>query len=277
MELKIYEGAEHSPIIWNNNEIKAEISAKMEYYRNVIYSDGEIKLAKEDRATLNKFMQALDTRRKEIKKLYLKPYEDFEAQLKDIISLINEPIALIDAQVKEYEAKQKQEKEDRIKTYYAGLDVPEWLTLDRIFSDKWLNASVSFKKVQEEIDFRVESVKVDFEMLANLPEIGFEASEVYKKTLDAKRAVNEANTMREMALAKQKQAEEKAMREMELAKAVEEPKAEPAQEPAQEPEPVQEKAVEETSTFYLQVTVTETTKKALFDFLQAHGIEYGVL
>lgn len=273
MELKIYEGAEHSPITWNHEEIKAEISAKMEYYRNVIYSDGEIKLAKEDRATLNKFMQALDTRRKEIKKLYLKPYEDFEAQLKDIISLINEPIALIDAQVKEYEAKQKKEKEARIKEYFAGLDVPEWLTLDRIFSDKWLNASVNMKKVQEEIDFRIESVKVDFEMLANLPEIGFEASEVYKKTLDAKRAVNEANTMREMALAKQKQAEEKAMREMELAKAVEEPKAEPVK----EAEPVAEPAQEATSTFYLQVTVTETTKQALFDFMQAHGIEYGVL
>ena len=106
MELKIYNPTEDGfikSIEWNHEEIKKEIAEKVEYYKNLVYTDNQIKEAKADRAALNKFVKALEDKRKEVKKQCLAPYEDFEANMKEIIAVVNEPIALIDSQIKDHE------------------------------------------------------------------------------------------------------------------------------------------------------------------------------
>ena len=37
----------------------------------------------------------------------MKPYEEFEAKIKELSAIVNEPIALIDSQLKEYEMQKK--------------------------------------------------------------------------------------------------------------------------------------------------------------------------
>ena len=60
----------------------------LEKYENLTYTEDAIKTAKEDRSNLNKFKEAIDKRRKEIKKLCLKPYEEFEKRIKEYPSLL---------------------------------------------------------------------------------------------------------------------------------------------------------------------------------------------
>ena len=202
MELKIYNPAEDGfikKIDWNHEEIKKEVSEKVEYYKNLVYTDDQIKEAKADRATLNKFVTALENKRKEIKKQCLAPYEAFEKQMKEITSVVQEPIALIDAQVKGYDEKKKQEKLDEITSYFNSTEHPEWLHIAQIMNDKWMNASVSMKSVTNEINARLEQIKNDLSNIANLPEFSFEATETYKFTLDLGKAINEAHRLSEMA------------------------------------------------------------------------------
>jgi len=52
----------------------------------------------------------MNDKRIEVKKEYNKPLDKFEEKIKEIDGLIQEPIALIDAQVKEYEQKIIDEK-----------------------------------------------------------------------------------------------------------------------------------------------------------------------
>ena len=49
--------------------------------------------------------------RKEIKKQCLQPYEQFEAQIKDLLALIKDPVSLIDTQRKDFEEEKKKKKE----------------------------------------------------------------------------------------------------------------------------------------------------------------------
>lgn len=199
MELKIYSPTEDGfikAIEWNHAEIKKEVAEKVSYYANLIYSEDQIKEAKADRTKLNKFVQALESKRKEVKKQCLAPYEDFEKKLKEIISIVNEPIKLIDEQVKSYDEKKKAEKLEQIQEYWYMVTTPEQpLTLQRVMDARWLNVSTSMKYVQESINEILAKYAEDITTLQNLPEFSFEAIEVYKETLDLGKAIQEGKRL----------------------------------------------------------------------------------
>lgn len=208
MELRVNEVQLPEQIAFNYEELKQELTEKVSIYETMIYTDDGIKTAKEDRASLNKLKKALNDERIRREKEYMQPFNDFKAKINEIISIIDKPVAVIDSQIKAYEDKQKQDKKEQIEFYFAELiDIAEnavvnWLNLSAIFNEKWLNASTSMKSIQEEIKGRLEQVKNDLATLSDLPEFGFEATEVYKSTLDINKALNEGRRLAEIAKAK---------------------------------------------------------------------------
>lgn len=219
MEFKIYNPDENSfiqAIKWNNEEIKAELKEKLELYKNLIYTDEQISEAKADRAKLNKFVTALEDKRKEIKKVCLAPYEKFEKQVKELVFMINEPIALIDTRVKSFEEEKKNKKLEEIKAYYTGLDT-DFPSFEQIYNPKWLNASVSMASIKKDIDTRLGEINKELEILENLEKYPFEAIFEYKKNLDLSMAMSKANELRQIEEEKRKKEieEEKIKREIE--------------------------------------------------------------
>lgn len=209
MELKIYSPTEDGfikSIEWNHAEIKKEVAEKVSYYANLVYTEDQIKEAKADRAKLNKFVQAMEAKRKEIKKQCMQPYEDFEKKMKEITGIVNESIRSIDNQVKGYEEQKKSEKLEQIKAlWYEALEsdlVPESITFDQIMENRWLNMSVKLPAVKKEMESKLKEIADSMLMLSNLPEFGFEALQVYKSTLDVAKAVNEAQRMAQIQKAK---------------------------------------------------------------------------
>ena len=205
MELKIYSPTEDGfvqAIEWNHEEIKKEIAEKVKHYTNLVYTEDQIKIAKADRAKLIKFVAALETKRKEVKKQCLAPYEDFEQKMKEIVAIVNEPILMIDSQVKGYEEQQKAEKLEEIKAYWAEIlqdnKIPAGITFEHLFDEKWLNASVRMSAVQKEFDAKLDTITKDLATLSNLPEFGFEATEEYKRSLDLNRAIAEGQRLSEI-------------------------------------------------------------------------------
>ena len=114
MEFRVEEFPIATEIKFNFDEIKSEVAQKMDFYRNVTYTESQLQEAKHDRATLNKFINALDTRRKEIKDEILQPYKEFELRLNELKAIVEEPKQLIDTQIKAFEEKEKVEKHNRI-------------------------------------------------------------------------------------------------------------------------------------------------------------------
>lgn len=212
MELRVNEVQFPESISFNYEELKQELQEKVSMYETLVYTDEQIKEAKADRAKLNSLKKALNDERIRREKEWMVPFADFKAKINEIISIIDKPVLLIDKQVKEYEEKQKQDKLAKIQEYYNGIEKPElqWLGLPAIYSEKWLNASVSMKSIQEEINSRLEQIAKDLATLADLPEFGFEAAEVYKTTLDLNKAISEAKRMAEIAKAKAEREAEQA-------------------------------------------------------------------
>ena len=83
MELRIYNPQDDGfiqKIEWNFEELKNEITVASEEYAVSVYTDDAIKAAKADRAKLNKFVDAMEAKRKELKKKVMVPYEQFEKE-----------------------------------------------------------------------------------------------------------------------------------------------------------------------------------------------------
>lgn len=224
MELKIYKCEPQEEIKWNNEELKAEIAEKVKDYKNLVYTDNQIKDAKADRARLNKLVKALEDKRKEVKKECLQPYEKFESQIKEVIEIVNEPIALIDGQVKEYEELKKREKKEEIEKLFEEKNIFDWLDLKAVFDEKWLNASKNISRVEVELDEIIAKIDSDIRTLQSLKEFAFEAIEEYKHSLDISRAIAEGQRLAEIQRRK-----EEAKKEEEARKAEEQAKQEQAE------------------------------------------------
>ena len=85
MEIVIHnptQGQPLPPIQWNFPEVKQWVEDGLARYEGLTYDDTQMAEAKKDRANLNKLVQAIDEKRREMKRLYLQPYEGFEAQAK---------------------------------------------------------------------------------------------------------------------------------------------------------------------------------------------------
>lgn len=283
MELKIFSPKDDGfvkSIEWNHEDIKAEISEKVEHYKNLVYADDQIKEAKADRAKLRKFVEALEAKRKEVKKQCLAPYEDFEKKIKEIIAIIDEPIDLIDEQVKGYENSLREKKKKDIEALFAGIGFQRCVTLEKIFDDKWLNAPVSLKKIESEMIDIMHRVSTDLFTLEKLPEFSYEACEIYKETLDMNIALAKASEMAEMA---RKKAEHEAM--IKAKEEEERVKAEnnPPENDAKDEAPIQAAANEAVDSvndeprqwiaFKAYLTVKEA--RELKEFFKSRGIKFG--
>lgn len=155
----------------NHDEVKEFYIKKLEKYKNINYTDEQIQEAKKDRADLNKEAQAVQKFITNTKKDILKPFESFEANMKELKSLIFDTSQEIDGSIKAYEEKLKKEKQRLVEGCYKELIEDDWsaiITLERIFDEKWLNQSMNMKKVKEEMCGRIGFIKKDISVIRAL-------------------------------------------------------------------------------------------------------------
>lgn len=100
----------------------------------------------------------------------MKPYMDFDIKVKELLGVIEEPIILIDNQVKELEDKQREIKKLQIKQLFevAFADLKENVTLERIQDDKWLNATVNLKQIKEDLTAKAKEIKQAIDLLKSM-------------------------------------------------------------------------------------------------------------
>ena len=210
MELKIEPYKSPEAIIFNYEELRQKLLAKAEEYASVVYTEDQIKLAKEDRANLNRLKKALNDERIRREKEYMQPFSTFKAQIAEIISIIDKPVAVIDKQIKAAEEQAKAEKLQQIRDYFEEVN-PYEIKLEQIMDQKWLNASANMKAIKDTIDTRIAEIEKDLAVIRSLPAYAYEAEECYLDTLDLAKAVSHSHFL-------QAQAERKAAYEAEQAK-----------------------------------------------------------
>lgn len=277
-ELKITEPQLPDSITWNYEELKTQLTEALSGYENRIYTEDTIADAKADKASLNKLKKTINDERIRREKDYMKPFDTFKSQVKEICNLIDGASAKISDQIDTFEEKRQAEKKENIIKIFEEKKsgVADWLSFNQIFNDKWLNKTVSMTSIEEEISKVLTKIIFDLQTIKSLDAYSFEATECYKRTLDLNSAIAEGQRLVNI----QKRKEEEMQRQAALAKAQKQLEAgvqpestiaeevtteEPSEEPSEEPEPVY--------TVKFQVSLTKSQAVALSQFCKENKIK----
>lgn len=93
--------------IENEDQLDQLINQVTEHYGAQVFSDSNIPEAKEARAQLNKYIKAMEDRRKEIKREFTKPLTQFESIMKGYVEKITTISDDIGEGIKKYDEEQK--------------------------------------------------------------------------------------------------------------------------------------------------------------------------
>lgn len=196
----IIQKLETGTIEFNYDDIKKYLTERLETYQGLVYTEETISDAKGDRANLNKLKKAIDDKRKDIKKECLKPYDEFELKIKDLLALIDKPVNEIDEQIKGYESALKEDKFIKIIEIYNKYigDLKDILPLAKIQDDKWLNLTVKIKDIEVAIKEIINKVTTDLQVINEFDtEFKFEIKNKYLDTLDLSKALSEKTKLEE--------------------------------------------------------------------------------
>lgn len=272
MELRVEEYQLPEELKFNFEELKTELAEKVKTYETMVYTDDQIKEAKTDRANLNKLKKALNDERIRREREYMEPFNQFKEKINDIISIIDKPIAVIDKQIKAADDKRKADKQLEIGSLFVVKRFPDWVRIDMIQDSSWLNATTSMKQIEDNLDGWKNRISEELKTIEGLQEFSFEATEVYKKTLDMAKAIAEGQRLADIQKRK-KEAEEAAARmkaEAEARRA--EAEAKKQQEEAEKQEAPKEDAPASWIKFEALLTVENAGK--LRQFFISNGIEF---
>lgn len=171
----------------NFDEIEKALDAKLAEYKGAVFTEESKSIAKSEVANLRKLKKDFEDARKGVKKEWMKPYEDFEAKMKNLTEKIDEPICLIDSQLKDFERKRREERREKIKEIYQEIigDMEEYCDLGRIYDTKWENATTTMRSIRESIATAVESARIAVSTISGMQSDAVEkALEIYKDSQD---------------------------------------------------------------------------------------------
>lgn len=106
------------------------------------------------------YAKKLETERKAVKKAYIEPYQEFEAKVNKVVKALNDTASVVAENVDVFVQKQKEalRKErqaviDQLKEVLISRKMLSKEYADQfVFDEKWLNASTSKKKFEEQVE-----------------------------------------------------------------------------------------------------------------------------
>lgn len=290
MELILKSGTVTIPqAIENIQLLKQELADRLDYYKSLIVTEDGIKDAKADKANLNKLKTAIDSQRKEAKRQTMALYEPLEKECKELLAMIDEPIAAIDGQLKAFDEKKKAEKFAALTEFFEQINTLEFVKLEHVLNPKWANVTVKLDTLKAEMSGAVQAIVDDYaeikKLYADSPMLTAIVQR-FETTLDKSAAMAYAAEIerKEQARKAAEEAQKKAW------ESTDPPMPSKFMPPEPEPTPVQKsftaqsdtvvKTVEQpepVGTVTFSVTGTKSQIIALRDFMRHNNIAFTVI
>ena len=147
--------------ISNYEPLKAAAWEQVSAYKSLVVSEDGIASAKTDCAKLRKAAKNASDLRISLKKEHEAKIARTLDQLKELTEIFNDAANSIDAQVKEFDEKRKEEKQIAIGNIYRENigDMAQFLPMPKIFNEKWLNKGYTLDAITKEIKAQVSAVE----------------------------------------------------------------------------------------------------------------------
>lgn len=266
----------------NFEAVDAYLTEAMEPYTQMVVTEDSIGDAKKTLAQLRKLKDGINSQKIAVKREWMKPYTEYEDKAKTLMSRVEKGISNLDGQLKDYDARRKEEKMKELEQFFqseaekAGVaDYMVWLLLKNA---KWANASYRQEDAMNEILAAVDRCAGDLKIIREM-ESPFEAAmlEEYRKNgNDLRFALSLEKRLKTLQEAEErKRAQEAAETFREEENAVDDPDEPEAPEQPQFIRPiVEEPPKPKIYDLAFRVVVTMQQAHALKAFFTEQGIEY---
>lgn len=177
----------------NFAEVEAYIKERLKEYDGAVFTEESKGYAKKELAKLRAEKKELNDNLREAKKKYMAPWDAFEPKAKELINLFDEPIILIDGQVKAFEEDRIEQKKALIEAIYTELvgDLADIIPLGRIYNPKWENATMKEKAIREEVLAQATAARIALDTIHGMhSDAETKALDVFKQTLSLPEAIS---------------------------------------------------------------------------------------
>lgn len=204
-------------ITWNYEDLRAALKAQMDEYKSIVYTDDNVDDARKDVAKLRALRKAVNDRKIEIKNNCLEPYKIIEAQAKELMGLIDEPIELISQNVTVYETNRKATQRKLIESLMRQKfsDLPQQVSkklISKTYDSRWENKTAKQKEWEEAIQKAHDDTVSALQIIGNVDEDFMdEVMKEYLKDLsvtDALRHAQYLQKQKEIVLERERQRRE---------------------------------------------------------------------
>ena len=177
----------------NFEEVEGYIKERLKEYDGAIFTEESKGYAKKELAKLRAEKKELNDNLRDAKKKYMAPWDAFEPKAKELINLFDEPITLIDGQVKAFEEDRIAQKKALIEAIYTELvgDLADIIPLERIYNPKWENATMKEKAIREEVLAQATAARISLDTIHGMhSDAETKALDVFKQTLSLPEAIS---------------------------------------------------------------------------------------
>ena len=200
MELVIYSPTPEDfvkAIEWNHDELKTALTNELEKYKHLVFTPDTIADGKRTLADLRRFRTAIEDKRKEVKNQIMAPYLDFEKKVKELTALVDEPIAAIDKQVKNYDEQRRVDKLaecEPLNEKAEELNLTGFIRWESVAKAEYGNVSKSMTQITEEIDGALNTVSEALKIIDGMDSpYTFEMRQTLGQTMDLQQAIAKGN------------------------------------------------------------------------------------
>lgn len=178
--LKTINFPEYSKLLAAAKENKERINSL------VINNDSDKKMFKEERAKTNKFIKEFKANAKAVREKVL---GEFDPKVKELSSVLEETQLLCKDKIEDYDLTWKHERENWV---LAAInlritdDISEFVDVDTLDNPRYLNASMTEKKIAEDLDNKVSKIKSDLQVAQA---ISPQVAAIFKECLDIPEAI----------------------------------------------------------------------------------------
>ena len=177
-------------IIEHLRKIKGEVESRTSTAINLVVTESNYKEIKKVRSAMNKEFAELETKRKDIKKAVMTPYEQFEAVYKECVAVpykaaeaeLKKKIAVVEDDLKAEKTKKVKEHFDK---YAQALGI-DFVKFEAVGCQ--ITMSVTEKKLKEQCTAFLDRVMDDLQLIAT-QEHKAEILVEYKRTLNVSQAI----------------------------------------------------------------------------------------
>lgn len=178
--LKTINFPEYSKLLAAAKENKERINSL------VINNDSDKKMFKEERAKTNKFIKEFKANAKAVREKVL---GEFDPKVKELSYVLEETQLLCKDKIEDYDLTWKHERENWV---LAAInlritdDISEFVDVDTFDDPRYLNASMTEKKIAEDLDNKVSKIKSDLQVAQA---ISPQVAAIFKECLDIPEAI----------------------------------------------------------------------------------------